>query len=271
MNVELDKLPVFAMDGVAIVATSSPAEADRWMQTHVYQGTGLRVPFIGFDTEWSHRPGAGFGVAVVQLATLRACLVLSVTTPTELPPAVAAAIADPRLLKVRVGPCRHVSQRPFPASHDRARSLALQVGISLDQDIQYVELQFGLDCKGMSDLSVQATELGFGSSAGTKYVFSETLMRTRPAAHHALSRFAQAPRICSPRRPAPKKQGDCGMNPRAAPAQPLAQPLAQPFRPAPCPTSRPASRPTSRPARPLAQPLAKPLAKPHAQPLANPF
>ena len=175
VNVDFDRLPVFSMADVPVLATASAAEANRWMATHVYNGDTPKVPFVGFDTEWSHRPGVGFGVAVLQLATLKACLVFSVAKATDLPAGLATAIKDPQLAKVVRRP-----GQPYPlASHAQADEIAAvcvlcgcarcQVGVSLDQDIQYVELQFGIECAAMADLSVDAERLGFGSSAGTRY------------------------------------------------------------------------------------------------------
>jgi hypothetical protein len=155
VHLALERLPTFSLVGVTVTTTADAAEADRWMATHVYaparapaaEGPALarplRVERLGFDTEWCHRAGVGFAVAVVQLATLQACLVACIRRAAPLPPLVAAALADPRLEKV---------------------------GVALEQDVEYVQAQFGVTCAAVNDLSVAALALGFGEGAGTKHV-----------------------------------------------------------------------------------------------------
>eukprot|EP00873_Tetraselmis_striata_P016300 jgi/Tetstr1/436564/TSEL_002718.t1 len=109
----------------AVTVCNDPDSADAWVESEAGAASGA----LGLDCEWAppwFRGDAPERVDVLQLATERSALVLSVTGLSTLPPRLAALLADGGVRKVGVnvgGDCARLARdfgTPVAGAHDLA-------------------------------------------------------------------------------------------------------------------------------------------------------
>ena len=129
-------------DGVEVVYTRDPVEAQAWLKNNVIDGEATA---IGFDIEWKPQfvkkihGGVENKTSVMQLAVENSCLVLHIHHMRTLPKLLGSVLKDKNIKKV---------------------------GSGILEDIVKLRRDKNIQCEGSADTQVLAQTLGFSRSDG---------------------------------------------------------------------------------------------------------
>ena len=130
----------YPAEGVEVVYTADPVEAEAWLRNNI---TDCSAGVVGFDIEWKPQfvskkeGGRENKTAVLQLGVESSCLVLHLSNMKTLPKLLASVLSDQKILKV---------------------------GSGILQDVAKLKRDKGLKCVGFVDTQTVAKSVGAPSS-----------------------------------------------------------------------------------------------------------